>query len=108
MSDAYADTDEHRWLTARVARGEATAQQMLDRMRWAQHPPEERCEIDYLRAELKHWRRLYGRQSATIGGLRDTVGRLRSERDAWRESDQATAAELAEYQLRVARAMGEF
>jgi hypothetical protein len=78
---AYADTDEHQELTARVLNGEITAKTALARLRQHEHPdPDRRCERDYLRAELHYRNRQYGRASETIGGLRIQVERDLAQR----------------------------
>lgn len=51
--------------------------------------------VDATRADLKKRNQLYGQASATIGAQRDTIARLRLERNDWRLSHRDVDAELA-------------
>lgn len=50
--------------------------------------------VDATRADLRHRNKLYGQASATIGAQRDTIARVRLERNDWRLSHHDLAAEL--------------
>lgn len=71
---------EHLFMVARVASGQVTAQRALDRATNHGWPPSVERERDYVRAELRHRSREYGRASAEIGRLRGELARVRADR----------------------------